>query len=864
MSAGERICLVDGTNMFFRAFHALPPLTTRKGLPTGAIYGFAAMLAKLIRESPDATIVVVVDAKGKTFRSKIDPNYKAHRKPTPPELVEQIPWIKKMVPALGLPLVEVAGVEADDVIGTLATQADARGLAVDIVTSDKDMMQLVGERVQLVDTMNDRVSRLPEVEKKFGTTPGKVVEVQGLMGDAVDNIPGVKGIGEKTAKCLIQHFGTIAAVYDGLDEIADLGLRGAAGIRKKLEAGRADAERSRELATIKCDVEIDLDLEAFARREIEADELQPLVAELEFAKLLGGLLDSAAPVTAAVAPPSEEVGAADFCNALLGEKDGALALGEDEAGAVAVLARADEVLVCAELPTGLVAALEGDKGGTLFVDGLKEILHATGAAAAATPAGARPLHDLRIASYVLDPSRRGHDLDGLLRERGVPTPPPATEVSARERATAIAVATAALGPTLIAEVEAGGLMALYRDLEMPLVRTLAAMEARGIGADAGLLEAAGRDFSARVALLEVEIHEIAGEEFNIASTKQLRSILFEKLGLPTKGVKKGKTGYSVDADVLAKLAEQSPIAQKIVEYRTLSKLNSTYVAGLLGLIEAETGRVHTSFNQTVTATGRLSSSDPNLQNIPVRTEEGRRIRHAFVAGPGQVFLAADYSQIELRVLAHLTEDPVLVEAFGKGEDIHRRTAAEVFDVDPVFVSADMRRQAKVINFGILYGMGPQRLSRELAISRVDATGIIERYFERYASVRAFVESVVEGGRETGYVETMLGRRRPLPDLISNRAGLRQAAERMAWNSPIQGTAADIIKLAMLEVERRLRRSNSAAAMLLQVHDELFFEIPEEGAEELGELVRDAMENVVALAVPLVVDLKKGLNWAELS
>ncbi|MEO2168197.1 MAG: DNA polymerase I, partial [bacterium] len=447
---------------------------------------------------------------------------------------------------------------------------------------------------------------------------------------------------------------------------------------------------------------------------------------------------------------------------------------------------------------------------------------------------------------------------------GVPTPSPAAEVSARERATAIAVATAALGPTLIAEVEAGGLMALYRDLEMPLVRTLAAMEARGIGADADLLEAAGRDFSARVALLEVEIHEIAGEEFNIASTKQLRSILFEKLGLSTKGVKKGKTGYSVDADVLAKLAEQSPIAQKIVEHRTLSKLNSTYVAGLLGLIEPETGRVHTSFNQTVAATGRLSSSDPNLQNIPVRTEEGRRIRHAFVAGPGQVFLAADYSQIELRVLAHLTEDPVLVEAFGKGEDIHRRTAAEVFDVDPVFVSVDMRRQAKVINFGILYGMGPQRLSRELAISRADATGIIERYFERYASVRAFVERVVEGGRETGYVETMLGRRRPLPDLISNRAGLRQAAERMAWNSPIQGTAADIIKLAMLEVERRLRRSNSAAAMLLQVHDELFFEIPEEGAEELGQLVRDAMENIVALAVPLVVDLKKGLNWAELS
>lgn len=868
MAAEERICLVDGTNMFFRAFHALPPLTTGRGLPTGAVYGLASMLAKLIRESPEAVIIVVVDAKGKTFRSEIDPSYKANRSPTPPELREQIPWIKRLVPALGLPLVEISGVEADDVIGTLATQAQAAGHPVDIVTSDKDMMQLVAPGVQLVDTMKDQVSGLAEVEKKFGTTPDHVVEVQGLMGDSVDNIPGVRGIGEKTAKRLIEHFGTIDAIYERPDEIETLGLRGAAGIRRKLEDGHADALRSRDLATIRRDVDVKLDLEAFARRDADPAELGPLVEELEFNKLLGDFLAAAGPRSAPATPAQlESVGSKEFLAALAEDRPAAVALAVDAGGTClgACLAREGSALGCRELPAALVDTIASDRGEAVFVEDWKAVLHAAGQAAK-PPAATGRVVDVGLLSYVLDPSRRGHDATALARDRLGRAVPAQRDSDPFERSAAVASALLELGPLLEEELAAAGAAAesVYRDMELPLVPVLAAMEASGIGVDPKVLEAAGEEFRARGETLQAEIYEIAGEEFNIGSTKQLREILFEKLGLPTKGVKKGKTGYSVDADVLAKLAEASPIAQKIVEHRGLAKLNSTYVSGLLDLADGSKPRIHTRFNQTVAATGRLSSSDPNLQNIPIRTEEGRRIRRAFVAGRGKLFVAADYSQIELRVLAHLTGDPVLVRAFREQEDIHRRTAAEVFDVDPVFVSGDMRRQAKVINFGILYGMGPQRLSRELAISRAEAGGIIERYFERYGSVKTFVDRVVSEGRESGYVETMFGRRRPLPDLAAKQPGLRQAAERMAWNSPIQGTAADIIKLAMLGVARRLREEDCGAEMLLQVHDELFFEVPKDEADALAALVQSEMEGVAELAVPLVAEPKKGRNWAEMS
>ena len=862
MGAVERICLVDGTNMFFRAFHALPPLTTRKGLPTGAVYGFTSMLVKLIREDPKLRIVVVVDARGKTFRAEIDPEYKANRSPTPPDLVEQIPWIKKMVPALGLPLVEISGVEADDVIGTLATQAQAAGILVDIVTSDKDMMQLVGPGVQLVDTMHNRISREPEVEKKFGVTPDRVVEVQGLMGDAVDNIPGVKGVGEKTARRLIEHFGSLEQLYANLEEIENLGLRGASGIRKKLEAGQADAWRSRDLATIRRDVAVQL--EDCQGSVPDQQMLRAISEELEFGKILGDLLAPTATEAVPIDFSFTVVSSEDFLENCAATELAALTFSHQEHDFCCALATPDQVFVCEDLPLGLGEVWGGSRSGRFFVEGLGDLLHALGLAEKGWSDPEGMVQDLRIASYVLEPSRRAHTLAALVAERRGESLP---EGEAGDWAAPLAAAARALltiGPEMLEELEAAGLTDLYRDLEMPLVPLLASMEARGIGVSIAELRSAGEDFTASASVLEKAIYEIAGVEFNIGSTKQLREVLFEKMGLPTKGVKKGKTGFSVDADVLARLAEQSPIAEKIVAYRALAKLNSTYVAGLLGLVDPETSRVHTRFNQTVAATGRLSSSDPNLQNIPVRTEEGRRIRAAFRAPEGSVFLAADYSQIELRVLAHLTGDPVLVSAFREGEDIHRRTAAEVYDVDPVFVNGEMRRQAKVINFGILYGMGPHRLSRELGVSRSEAAGIIERYFERYAKVQSFVQKILVAGRERGYVETLLGRRRYLPDLVSKHPGLRQAAERMAWNSPIQGTAADIIKLAMLGVEKRLEKDGIPAKMLLQIHDELFFEVPINYAENLGKLVEEEMAGVVDLAIPLVVDLKKGPDWAGMS
>jgi len=523
------------------------------------------------------------------------------------------------------------------------------------------------------------------------------------------------------------------------------------------------------------------------------------------------------------------------------------------------------VLVTLDVPRRLREQLtRSSRGCTLVVEDVKALLHLLGLDArvhATLPEA--DVCDLQLASYVLDPSRRGHSVDALAADRLHRTLPARGDPDLAARGEGVASALLELGPALLAELDATGLAKLYRDIELPLARLLAVMEARGIAVDRDVLAQAGREFRATADRLEAEIFEVAGGPFNLGSPAQLREVLFTKLALPTKGVKRGKTGLSVDADVLHKLAESTPIAAKIVEHRGLAKLMSTYVSGLGDLVDPKTGRLRTSFNQTVAATGRLSSSEPNLQNIPVRSAEGRRIRAAFVAPPGMALLSADYSQIELRVLAHLTGDPVLVEAFRSGEDIHRRTAAEVFGVTPGDVTPEMRRQAKVINFGIIYGMGPQRLSRELGITLAEADDYIRRYFERYASVRAFSERVVADGRRDGYVATLIGRRRYLPDLNAREANIRQAAERMAWNSPIQGTAADVIKVAMLAVEREIEAAGSGARMLLQVHDELLFEVPEAEVEPAGELVRRAMESVVALAVPLLVELKKGPNWAAL-
>ncbi len=868
--ARDPLCLVDGSGILFRAFHALPPLTTREGLPTGAVYGFTSMLTKLLRERPGARIVVVFDAPGRTFRDDAFAEYKAGRAETPPDLKRQIPYVKKVVVALGFPLLEVEGVEADDVIGTLARHGEREGLEVDIVTSDKDMMQLVGPRVRLLDTMKERVTDAARVREKFGVDPDRVIEVMGLMGDSIDNVPGVKGVGEKTARRLIEHFGSIAGLYARLDEIDELGLRGAARIKKQLLEGRESAEISRFLVTIKCDVDLGLDDAALARREVDSSALRGLATELEFSALLKDFL--CGPVASSAAERARRDVARAEVGRRAGEADVALGLvlarlqeqrPEREVHAAAVTGfEGEEILVCEGAPEGLSALLGREGGGPLAIDDLKAALHATALEEEGVPgSGAAPIWDTSLLSYVLDPSRRGHGIDALASERlGRDLPPADGET---DRAAAVALAVAEVAPTLKRDCEAEGLDRLYSEVELPVARILARMERRGIRVDVGVIERAAREFADTAGRLEAEIHELAGGPFKIQSTVQLRDVLFDKLGLPTRGVKRGKTGLSVNAEVLSRLAELHPLPAKVIEHRGLSKLLSTYVTGLLPLVDPRTGRLHTTFNQTVAATGRLSSSDPNLQNIPVRTAEGRRIREAFVPADGHVFVAADYSQIELRVLAHLTRDPVLVEAFRSGEDIHRRTAAEVFEVEPEAVTPEMRSRAKVINFGILYGMGSQRLSRELSISMAEADAYIKRYFERYGHVRDFADRVVERGREEGFVETLIGRRRPLPELNSKEAGRRQAAERMAWNSPIQGTAADIIKMAMVAVDLELRRQASGAVVLLQVHDELLLEVPADEAPAAGEIVRNCMESVVELVIPLVVDLKTGPNWAAL-
>ncbi|MEW6268557.1 MAG: DNA polymerase I [Thermodesulfobacteriota bacterium] len=873
----ERIWLVDGSGIVFRAFHALPTLATRRGLPTGAAYGFTSMLAKLLREEKASHIAVVFDAPGKTFRSEAFADYKATRPGMPSELAPQLPYIRRVVEALGIRLIEIPGVEADDVIGTLTGRAVALGVEVRIVTSDKDMMQLVGPHVTLVDTMHDRTFGVEEVRGRFGVEPSQVVEVMALMGDSIDNIPGVKGIGEKTASRLISHYGSVEEMYRRLDEIETLGLRGAKRVRTILEEGAEDARRSRFLATIRSDLPIELDVAALARGEPDTPELKRLAVELEFTNLLKGFIGEAAPprvsrrVEQAAPADVERMLAAPGCVAVAitdvasASAQGELRLGPPQRLVAIASAEDERVLVADAIPSGVGDLLARRRSGcTLVVDDLKALLHLLGLDQRMDGAAAEAdVCDVPLASYVLDPSRRAHSIEALANDRLNRTLPKAGEGDPSARTAELTSAMLELGPMLLAELDASGLARLYRDVELPLARVLAVMEARGIAVDREALEQAGRDFRATADALEAEIFAAAGGPFNLGSPAQLREVLFGRLNLPTKGVRRGKTGLSVDADVLGKLAEAHPIAAKIVEHRALSKLVSTYVAGLGVLIDPATGRLRTSFNQTVAATGRLSSSEPNLQNIPVRSAEGRRIRAAFVAAPGMLLLSADYSQIELRVLAHLTQDPVLLDAFRKGQDVHRRTAAEVFGVAPDAVTPEMRRQAKVINFGIIYGMGPQRLSRELGITLVEADDYIRRYFERYARVREFADRVVADGRRDGFVATLIGRRRYLPDLNSREPNIRQAAERMAWNSPIQGTAADVIKLAMLAVEREVEATGSGARMLLQVHDELLFEVPQGEVEAAGRLVRRCMESVVELAVPLLVELKTGPNWAAL-
>jgi DNA polymerase-1 len=864
-AARPRLHLIDGSGYVYRAFHALPGLGTSRGLPTNAVYGFTTMVMKLLREERPVYVAVVFDAPGETFRDALYAGYKQGRAPMPEELRPQLAYVRKIVAALRLPVIEVPGVEADDVIGTLARQASRAGLETVIVTGDKDMMQLVDERTTLYDSMRERRVGVAEVRARFGVDAALVPDVLGLMGDAIDDIPGVSGIGEKTASALVQKLGHVEDILAGLDAVERTGIRGARRVREALAREADTARLSRDLATIRCDLPLALDLEGLRHPGPDLAQVRALFAELEFFSLLRELAPAGAPAAVEhrvvhgaealrAALPTPGTGAVVAVVAVL---DSARATAA-RLGAVAFAEPTGPVVLLADpdAPGTLAAAapLFADTSTTKVGEDLKALRVTLGRRGLALGG---PVFDLALASYCLDPARPEHTIAALAEAL---LGQPRDAATSPELAACRAARTAhALRSPVEERLARHDMARLFHELETPLAAVLAEMELAGVALDVPLLGRLSVEFGATLERLMADVYGLAGCEFNINSPPQLRSVLFDRLNISPRGVRRGKTGLSTDVDVLTRLAAEHPLPAKILEYRALAKLKSTYVDALPALVDPATGRVHTSFNQTVAATGRLSSSDPNLQNIPIRSAEGRRIRAAFVAAPGHRLVSADYSQIELRVLAHLAGDATLLEAFRTGEDIHARTAAEVFGDRP---PAEGRRLAKVINYGIVYGMGPARAARELGVSPEAAAAYIEGYFRRYPGVRAFVETTIAEARARGYVTTVLGRRRYFPELAARDSAVRQFAERAATNTPIQGSAADLIKLAMLEVHRRLPEVSPGARLLLQVHDELVLEVPGRDVARTAAAVRDAMEGIWPLRVPLRVDVHDGANWAE--
>ena len=885
--------LIDGSGYVFRAFYAVPRLSTSRGMPTNAIMGFTRMLVALIEAERPDHIAVAFDVKRETFRNALYPPYKAHRPPPPPDLIPQFPWFAKVVEAMRIPALSLEGFEADDVIGTLARRAvEEWGMRPVIVSGDKDLLQLVDERTTMIDPLKRMTYGPAEVLERFGVPPALVTDVLGLAGDSSDNIPGVPGIGEKTAAKLLAEYGTLDDLLAAADQVK--GKRG-----ESLRQFADQARLSRELATIRRDVPIQVDSDALRLTPPDADALRAIYTELEFDSLLAAL------------PPSgearavEPAGGADYrCLLTLDEIRQAVAA----AMQAELVAFDTETTSTDPMRAELVGiSLSWEAGRGVYIP----LHHDYPGAPAQPPRSAaldllRPLledparpkvaqhskydwnvlmhcgvdvrgvaGDPMLASYLLDPGRRSHGLDHLARELCGHEMITYAEVTAGlgidsfsrvpvERAAEYAAEDAdyalRLAVLLGGRVAEAGFSSLYEDIELPLSRVLGRMERDGMLVDRELLAALSVEFAGRIATLEGEVHAAAGRPFNIGSPKQLAEILFDELGLPV--VKKTKTSRSTDQSVLEQLAARHPLPDRVLAWRHVSKLQSTYIDALPAAIHPETGRVHSSFKQTVAVTGRLSSDSPNLQNIPVRTEEGRRIRAAFVAPPGHVLLTADYSQVELRILAHLSGDPALIEAFVAGDDVHRRTASEVFGVFPELVSPEQRRAAKAINFGIMYGMSPFRLARDLGIGQKQAKAYIDAYFARYGEVRGFVDRTVEEARRHGFVRTLFGRRRFLPELGSRDHAARGRAEREAVNSPVQGTAADLLKLAMVAVGDEIEAGRLAARLVLTVHDELLFEVAREAAEEVGERVRELMAGVAELAVPLTVDVSWGNNWAE--
>ncbi len=867
----KRFLVLDGSSLIFRAFYALPGLSDSHGQPTGAIFGFSNMLTKLMAEQQPDLMVLAFDKSRHTFRTERYADYKGTRDKTPEELLSQFPLLREFAANMGIPFLEKDNYEADDIIGTLATQAAAKGYDVRVITGDRDALQLVRPNSRVLLTKKG-ISEIKDYdtaafEEEYGFEPLKLIDLKGLMGDTSDNIPGVPGVGPKTASKLLLAYGSVENVLAHVGEVSGKKLK------ENLQTYADQARLSKELATIELhvpdltfaeeDYRIQPDMEkmqAFCDdHELRAvwRNFERLYGPAELALDLDGgengvaaqdlsydLWDEAAVKTAARAPYLAVSGIFSGL-APFASLEGLAVVAGPDAEKAGFVARDS-----AAFPA-LLQLLESDQQAVVF--GLKRYDQAG-------LRGQKAFFDVELAAYLLEPERSKYALSELSQKYLQEAAPESFD---DEKAQAVweAKAISRLYPLLGAKLEEEKLTHLMDTIELPLVEVLAAMEQNGVYVNRAHLAEKTEEVAGRLQKIEAAIYEMAGHDFNLNSPKQLGVVLFEELGLPVR--KKTKTGYSTNAEVLESLRLEHPIIEQILAYRLWSKLKSTYLDGIAGLIRTDTGRVHTNFNQTVTATGRLSSSDPNLQNIPVRTEEGRMIRALFEPGEGyDCLLSADYSQIELRLLAHMSGDENFIDAFKRGQDIHARTAAEVFGIPLDEVTPELRRHAKAVNFGIVYGISDFGLARNLHISRKEAGDYISRYFERYPGVRAFMDKVVAEAHETGYVTTMFGRRRELPAIKSRNFNQRMLAERMAMNTPIQGTAADVIKLAMIAAYRKLREAGLKSRILLQVHDELVLEVRESELETVQAILHEAMEHVVSLSVPLSIDVHWGRNWAE--
>lgn len=874
--------LIDGNSYLYRAYYAIRMLSSSKGLPTNAIYGFTNMLLKIIKEKKPDRLLISFDSPVPTKRHKIYEAYKAHRPEAPSDLIEQIPYVRKIVSAFNIKTFELPGYEADDILGTIAKKAAAKGLDVYIVTADKDMLQLVDEKIKIYDPMKDKIFDKNFIIERFGIEPERIPEFMALTGDSVDNIPGIKGIGEKTAKELLSKFDSIEDLLQNTYRIDKEKLR-------LLISKNADIVRlSKKLATLDTSAPIDIDIDDLSLNEPDWEKLLQLFKELEFVSLIKLI-----PTVAKSEISCEIIQSSERFEDLYSSIKDEVAINVEVEGTGPIAGQIIGMAFCkdkkvshylsfcnlrTELPLDVdkrlflekISALFSDKEITKIGHNLKDIV--TILKRNGIEFQGRCL-DIMIASYLINPNKNNHNLADIALEYLSYRKKTRTEFLGNRTSfldvpmqeTALYVCEGAalifeLKEILFGRLEEEKLVTLYENIEMPLIHVLSDMELKGVKIDSEKIYEISKEIEREIEGIKKRIYFLAGEEFNINSPKQLRKILFDNLKLQPG--KKKKTGFSTEMSVLEELAQLHELPREILNYRTLSKMKTTYIDVLPTLINPETGRVHTSFNQTMTATGRLSSSEPNLQNIPIKGEWGRRIRETFVAEEESLLMSADYSQIELRILAHLSNDEGLIEAFRENVDVHSRTASEIFNVDIDKVTPEMRRVAKTVNFSVIYGVSPFGLSETLNISKDEAKNYIDRYFERHLGVKKYIEEIILQVKERGYVTTLLGRKRPLPEINSKNSNIRQQAERIAINSPIQGTAADIIKIAMINIWRKLKAEGLKSSMVLQVHDELLFEVPTEEIEALSEIVKNEMEGAIILSVPIVVSVKYGRNWAE--